>query len=95
MIQLRIHMESEDAVPCCNAGWAARSTASSWVTPTPPQQRQSAIRDVAAASVLAALEVYESMEAAALTVTKASGDATSGFIQHKWVPHSCHRTTGL
>lgn len=49
-----------------------------------PQKKQSAIRDVAAASVLAALEVYDSMEAAALVVTKASGDATSGYVSHKY-----------
>ena len=48
-----------------------------------PQQKRSAIKDVAAASVLAALEVYESMEAAALVVTKAGGDATSGFVSHR------------
>ena len=48
-----------------------------------PQQKQSAIREIASASVLAALEVYDSMEAAALLVTKASGDATSGYVTHK------------
>lgn len=48
-----------------------------------PQKKRSAMRDVAAASVLAALEVYEGMENAALSVTKASGDASTNFISHK------------
>ena len=51
-----------------------------------PQKKQSAVRDVAAASVLAALEIYDSMEAAALVVTKAGGDATSGYVTHKCAP---------
>ncbi|KAK9811128.1 hypothetical protein WJX73_005009 [Symbiochloris irregularis] len=49
-----------------------------------PQKKRSAIRDVAAASVLAALEVYEGMETAALSVTKASGDASHNFVSHRW-----------
>lgn len=48
--------------------------------------RRSAARDIAAASVVAAAGIYDSMNVAANTVLHTGGEATSGFIGHKYGP---------
>ena len=52
---------------------------------TEQKKKRGAAKNVAASSVLAALEIYDSMESAALLVLKSSGDASSGFIGHRYI----------
>ena len=47
--------------------------------------RRSAARDIAAASVVAAAGIYDSMNVAANTVLHTGGETTSSFIGHKYV----------
>jgi spartin len=49
-----------------------------------PASRTNAAREVAAAAVVAAVGVYDSMEQAARIVLTSGGDATSQFIGHKY-----------
>lgn len=50
-----------------------------------PNKRPNAAKEVAAAAVLAATGVYDSMEQASRLVFKSSGQATSDFVGHKLV----------
>lgn len=45
--------------------------------------RTSAAKEIAAASVVAAAEIYESMYAGAMTVMKSGGSTTADFVGHK------------
>lgn len=47
--------------------------------------RRTAARDIAAASVVAAAGIYDSMNVAANTVLQSGGQTTSSFIGHKYV----------
>eukprot|EP00891_Asterochloris_glomerata_P007958 jgi/Astpho2/7958/Aster-06555 len=48
--------------------------------------RTSAAKEIAAASVVAAAEIYESMYAGAMTVMKSGGSTTADFVGHKYGP---------
>lgn len=48
--------------------------------------RRNAAREIAAASVVAAAGIYDSMNVAANTVLQSGGQTTSSFIGHKYVP---------
>ena len=54
--------------------------------------RMNAAREIAAASVVAAAGIYDSMNVAANTVLQSGGQTTSSFIGHKYV--SCLQTCG-
>lgn len=48
-----------------------------------PNKRPSAIKEIAAAAILASTGIYDSMEEASRTVLTAGGQASSSFIGHK------------
>ena len=48
--------------------------------------RKNAAREIAAASVVAAAGIYDSMNVAANTVLQSGGQTTSSFIGHKYAP---------
>lgn len=55
---------------------------------TSPDQakKRNAVKNLAAQSVLATMEVYDSLEAAAMLVLKSTGDASTGYVGHRCLP---------
>lgn len=52
--------------------------------------RRTAAKDIAAASVVAAAGIYDSMNVAASTVFFAGGESTSKFIGHRYACKQLH-----